>query len=152
MPSNLITGDRQFQLGSTLIGKSPILLVGDGVTGLFDLKPKSEDLVLDSADGSYLGPDYAEGAIVTFSVLVESTTATTSDGMAGQVFGTLAALRSAWAPSLVDVQLFGRLAGVGLFSLWGKPRGLQADLSLAHSGGVPVQLIFQARDSTLTSA
>lgn len=153
MPSNLIDGPGQFQLGSLLLGKAPYRLAssdGDVISGLFDLEAKSQDFQLDHADGSYLGPDFVAGGMVSIRVLVESTSAVTRAGMAAQVLSSVVSLRSAWAPQLADVELFGKLEGVGLFKVWGKPRGVQSDVSRAHSGGAPCQLFFQTRDGTIT--
>src|SRR5690554_1931635 len=131
MPSNLIDGDGEFQLGSLLIGKAPFWLSSQGgpaVTGLFDLNTKSQDQVLDHADGSFLGPDFEGSTIVTLSVSVTASSAETRDAMAAQVLASLQTLRSAWAASLVDVDLWGQLEGLGLFKLTGKPRGFHPEL------------------------
>ncbi len=98
-----------------------------GWGGLGVPAPKTADVDLDGAPGSYPGRDYGGPRILTFPLAWGGSTA-------AEAMLDLLDLSEAWLPSVVDVTLDFQLPGWGLCLVEGRPRGLVEDLSRIPSG------------------
>lgn len=143
MPSDLITVDYQFQLGTLLHGPGSTFENDEaGWSGLGLPSFKTQDVELDGADGAFLGRDFYAARILTFPILWT--------GTPEEVMDALTDLNAAWGRSeLTDVDLYMRLPGWGVFHVSGRPRGLTEDLSLLPHGIGAALLTFQTADPEL---
>jgi len=138
-----LTVDYQWQLGSTLMGAGTTFLPAPpGVKGLGVPAPKTADVDLEGAPGSYAANDQPASRLLTLPMTITAST----DALA---LTALATLSAAWAPSTTDVDLTIRLPGMGQFHVTGRPRGLTDDLTDVKSGIVRVLASFFCPDPTI---
>lgn len=145
---DLITKDYQWQLNSHLYGcgsggLSLDLTAGSSLVGVLGVPDaKTQDVVLNFADGSYPNPDYLGPRVISIPGIIRETTAIAA-------FNDLNALQAAWVPLSTSTDLAFQFPGIGKFKVDGRPRGLKEDLSLARYGVIRVLLRFDALIPTL---
>lgn len=148
MPAgDLITGDDQVELQGLLIGGagSGVSIDEPGIAGIDVPTPKSNDVDLELADGSYAPPDHAASPTITVPVLIDQPTAEAA-------MASFLELRAAWQPVAGDVELHLRLAGLGQVFFTGRPRGLAVNLRLAKQGSIQCLGTFLALDPEMHPA
>lgn len=146
MPAgDLVVADWQVELRATLMGATTIyrLAMGGGFGGLGVPGAKTTDLDLTDRDGAYGGRDRSGVRTITVPLVIRTAVAATA--LVG-----LEQMNTTWAPSTIDIPLYGRLPGWGRFSVNGRPRGLDVDLKDMQFGIVRCLATFVALTPTIT--
>lgn len=145
MPAgDMLAGDYQFQLGSTLYGRGSNGVYLDGGTPLSGLgvpDAKTQDVVLNHANGVFANPDYLQMRSISIPVIIKDTPS--------NAFSSFAALIAAWAPLTSDIDLAFQLPGWGKIYVLGRPRGLKDDFKVANRGVIRALLRFDCPDPTI---
>lgn len=118
------------------------------IGGLGNPEPKTNDLPYSGRDGSHGGQDFEGVRTITIPLFTDGTGA---NDLARQedANASLGALEAAWALSAVDIRLYCWLPGRP-FYMEGRPRGIDADLSLLTFGRIAVMATFvSTEDSAL---
>lgn len=150
MPNgDLITARFQWQIREYLFGTGAWLNDRSrSIGGLGNPEPKTTDLPYTAADGSYGGEDFEGPRTITIPLLTNGT-GSTPTARQEAANASLTALEAAWALSSTDLRLDSWLPGRP-FYVYGRPRGLDADLSLLTFGRISVLVTFvTTEDSTL---
>lgn len=147
MPAgDLLTADYQAELQGLLIGAGTQLeIIPPGITGLAKPAPKTADVPLDEAPGSYGSPDQPADRPITISFAINGTDA--ADAM-----GLLDDVNDAWAETAADVELHLQLPGWGHVFYEGRPRGVLEVLEHLHTGVIYCLGTFVALDPTRNTA
>lgn len=147
MPAgDLITADFQFEIRTTLYGRTTSVLIDDpGVGGIGNPDAKTQDVDLPGRDGVYANPDYQQMRAVTIPVLL-----TSAPLSASTVMTTLKALMASWVVSTSDIPLVIQLPGFGKFKVLGRPRSLKPNLTQMSGGLITADLRFDCPDPTIT--
>jgi hypothetical protein len=143
-PGSLITVDYQVELQGVLMGAlTKINLAPPGIKGLAVFTPKSADVALDLADGSYSAPEFQASRIITVPMVILGDTP--ADAMS-----ILSGLNVAWSPVAADVPIYMQLPGFGKFHALGRPRGLDEHLEHLRAGVIDVLGTFFCPNPTVT--
>jgi hypothetical protein len=119
--------------------------IGPGpITGLGVAPPKTNDVDLEGAAGSYAARDLPASRVITIPLTILAFNV--SDAM-----NALGVLNTAWAPSTTDIPLYIRLPYTGKFHVNGRPRGLVEDLVDLKSSTLHVLATFFCPDPTITT-
>lgn len=108
-----------------------------GIEGLGVPQAKTADVDLVGQDGAYASPDFMGVRAILIHFTINLTTATA----ALAAFDSLAA---AWEPVTADVELHLQIPGRGEVYYLGRPRGLEADLTLLSEGVIDAIGDFRA--------
>lgn len=143
---DLLTADWQVELQGLLTGAGTVYVIPpEGISGLGVAPTKTRDVDLVGRAGGYANPDYEGPRIILIPYLI-------SAADAEDVIDALDALRAAWAPSTVDVELHGQLPGWGHWSVTGRPRGLDVAIShIAAAGVIAAIAEFHALNPAITT-
>lgn len=142
MPAgDLVTGPWQFELRGLLHGDTTTigLIRVSGLVGTQIEMPESEYA---HADGSFLADAHETARTATFEWEIEGTDADD----AGSRF---ISLRSAWAKSSTDLELWWHLPGWGKRYVVGRPVSVVEDMRSAHFGLIGVLCSFRISDPTI---
>lgn len=141
MPAgDLVTDDYHLEVQGLLHGPTTRFHWTGPWTGLGLPAPKTNDVDLDDADGSYPGRDRLTSRVLTFPVGFGGTTP-------AAVMDDLRTLSEAWTTVAVgQVELHAQLPGWGHFYVVGRPRGLVEDLTNLKGGEGLALLTFHALD------
>lgn len=146
MPAgDLISLDRQIELETTLMGTGTDFIIdGDAgaVSGLFAYLTKMAETEYAHADGSFVGDVHEAARDVTAALLATGTTA----ALAGTA---LATMRSVWAKSSTDQQLWFQVDGIGKGYVVGRAQGLTPDESWFGTDTIPLLARFRITDPTI---
>lgn len=118
------------------IGSSSYPITEPGISGLGVPEIRAVDQPRGHLSGDVGGDDVLSKRVITIP-----TGCNAADAAAAWTL--LTALKTAWAPSYVDIPLVLSFAGVSL-TYNGRPRGLEADLADLSRGWVAVLLTFEA--------
>lgn len=131
----------QASLNGLLMGATTVYQFGSaGIDGLGLAKPKTADIPLDQADGSYGSPDYRDVQTLLLHIEIIET----DDAAA---FTALDLLCDAFAPVSANIDLHIQLPGSGAFFYTGRPRGVDvASVANAKTGCITVIAQFDALD------
>lgn len=149
MPAgDLLTANYQAELQGLLIGVgTQFEIIPPGISGLGVPPPKTADVPLDEAPGSYGSPDQPDKRVITIPFAIKGA----DDGDAMDLFDDAIA---AWTPTAADVELHLQLPG----SSWGhvvyegRPRGLVEVAEHLHTGTIYCFGTFEALDPTRSIA
>lgn len=153
MPNgDLITAHWQWQIRDYLIGTGAWLNDRSrSIGGLGNPEPKISDLPYAGRDGSFGGQDSKGVRTITIPLLTNGDGITDEDRQA-DANANLEGLEAAWALSAIDIRLDCWLPGRPFYA-WGRPRGIDADLSKLTFGRIEVLCTFATtEDSTLYPA
>lgn len=115
-------------LNGVTFGAGNDYLVGEaGIEGLGVPQAKTADVDLVGQDGAYAAADFMGVRTILIHFLISQAT----PDLALAAFATLS---TAWEPAVADVQLHLQLPGVAEVYYLGRPRGLEADLTLLREG------------------
>lgn len=145
MPAgDLLTANYQLELRGVLMGYGTDYQIGEGgIVGLGLPAVKVRQVSLDAGDGSYAATDLLTARIISVPILVLGS----DDADAMALFD---ALNTAWAPG-DDVELHGQLPSWGHWSVVGRPRPVDSDLSELPQGVIEAQYEFHALEPTITT-
>lgn len=125
MPAgDLVTVDYTAELRGLLMGFGTVYGIGPRpltIEGLGNPQPKTHDLELAHADGSYGGQDKRAIRVVTVPIIIRQTSA-------ANAMTSLTTLQTAWDVATADIPLYFRLPGWGKFHINGRPRGLDVTI------------------------
>lgn len=114
----------QLELRSLLMGAGTVYGIGPrpaSIEGLGNPPPKTNDLELAHADGSYSGTDVRGIRVITVPLVIRQTSA-------NNVMESLATLKTAWDVANADIALYFQLPYWGNFHAMGRPRGLEVNI------------------------
>lgn len=134
------TIDWQASILGLLIGAGTPYQWGAGfITGIGVPPAKTADTDLGNQDGSYPAAEYRSKRIIVCHLeILESTVA---DAMSRFI-----TIRSAWQPTLADIEFHLQLASIGHVFYNGRPRELEEDLRMLKSGRIQLIGTFVAGD------
>jgi hypothetical protein len=142
---DLIDGDRQIELRSTLMGAEPPYIIdGDGgaVRGLFAYITSQAETAWAHADGSFIGEQTEAARDVTAALLACGDTS----AEAGEALGVM---RTVWAKSTTEVELWFQVDGIGKGYVIGWPQGITPDESWFGTDTIPLLARFRVTDPTI---
>ena len=146
MPAgDLVTLNRQLELEATLMGTGsdfPIDGEAGAVSGLFTYLTKMAETDYAHADGSFVGDVFEGPRSVTAALLATGTTA----ALAGTA---LATMRTTWAKSSTDQQLWFQVDGIGKGYVVGRAQGITPDESWFGTDTIPLLARFRITDPVL---
>jgi len=145
---DLLTADWQIEIQALLTGAGTDYRIRPkGISGLLGVPPtKTADVVFQGQAGAYGSRDYAGPRVILVDYVIVGDDA-------DDAVDLLNDLSAAWAPTLTDVELHGRVPTGRHWMVSGRPRGLSEDLEFvrAQSGGVAGVIgEFHALDPTVT--
>ena len=143
MPAgDLLDGDYQAELAGKLFKSGGTLsLVAPFVEGLGVPDVKSYDVDLEGQDGFYANTDRKGARLVTLHILIRST--------AAGAWTALEGLQTTF-DAAGDTELWFQMPTGRQFSLIGRPRGLDADLTNIEFGVIKCEGHFYCADPTIT--
>lgn len=138
-----ITADWQAELGGVTIGAGTAYEFSGPMTGFGLPAPRTADLERGLSPGDVGGQDVDARRIITVQLSVDAPDATAASAWA--LFDTL---KAAWASSPTDVAFDVRLPGFAAANRrwYGRPRGVDSDLTLLRLGHLDLLCSFEALD------
>lgn len=146
MPAgDLVVSDYQLELRGTLMGAGTDYVIDvdrGALGGLFDSVVAEVETEYLHAAGSYIGDEFEAARTATAAIVILGTTpAIASAGMM--------TMRTTWAPSTTDQQLWFQVPGVGKKYVVGRPRGIVVDHARVDSGAIPILATFRISDPVI---
>lgn len=136
-----ITADWQAELRGLTVGSGTDYQFTGPIDGLGIPKVRSGDSELPRRHGDYGGYDVLARRVLAFPLGI------VGDSLA-DTYQKLQALKAAWKPSIADLGLDIRLAGqpATVLRYYGRPRGIDADLTRLRNSWADLLLTFEALD------
>jgi hypothetical protein len=140
MPAgDLVVSDGQLELRTTLMGTGTDYVIdrdAGGVSGLLAVVVKQTETEYAHADGSFVGDAFEASRDLTVALLLDG-------------FAAVETMRTVWAPSSTNLELWFQLPDIGKRYVVGRPVGFVPDLALGFMGSIPALASFRITDPTI---
>jgi hypothetical protein len=138
-----ITADWQAELAGVTVGAGTPYEFSGPMTGLGLPAPRTADLERGLSPGDVGGQDVDARRVLTVQVSIDA-----PDETAASVWALFDQLKAAWATTPVDVPFDLRLPGFDAANRrwYGRPRGVDADVTLLRLGHIDALCTFEALD------
>lgn len=135
-----VTADWQAELAGVTVGAGTRYVLTGPITGLGIPTPRTGDAERGDRPGDVTGADVPARRVLTIPLGIDGDSA-------AEGWTLLETLSAAWSPSAADETFDLRLPGFGTTRrFYGRPRGVETDLSLLRHGWVDVLATFEALD------
>lgn len=138
-----ITADYQAELRNLTVGAGTSYQFSAAPAGFGTPTPRSSDQYRGDQAGDVAAADIPARRVLTFALNIDADTP-------AECWQAVQALKAAWSPSPVDVELGVRFPGFpssdGILRYYGRPRGADVDLSLLSRSHADALATFEALD------
>ena len=143
---DLVVQDWQIELRARLMGDASAIIVDSdrgGLGGLLDLVTEEPEMPYAHQKGSFIGDSREVARTVTAALVTDAATAAAANLLIWE-------MRTIWAGSNTDEQLWFQLPGIGKGYVVGRPKGIvPLPAKTVLSGAQPFMATFRLGDPTV---